>query len=746
MQTIIEHSAILVPILFVGIFLLLTYLAIRATRKVLQKEEIPTNNGILANAIVPGVSLIVPVHNTGGHNMVPTISSLFELQYPNIEIIIVNDGSTDDSLEWMIKAFELQKVHFSFPQNLATHTINGVYKSSNEFFKNLTLIDKQYGGVADALNAGINAAHFPLFVNIDTQSYLSKDALQKMVKVWLDIGPVPAAAICSLRPIYNSSVLSDTDNDEVTFLERSQIIEYMRSLLMTRMPFFKKTGAFSQPGLFILFDREISIKVGGYHPTSLGQNNDLLARLYQYAAKHKTYKIKHLQTPVCWFKAPNRLASFIQQRQQDVQAELGGINRHKGMFLNPKYGLLGFLNYPFWLFHKLLLPLFLIIGAIYLFVQLLLVNISFIGACYLLCTVYLIFCLFSSTAILFEDQILGNYKSNQGTVKLLLTALFEPFYYLPIKLWAKTKGIFMYFGQQNTPPPPPDLPNNTYTDETHLVSTLSDDNTRTDQDTLVSPQSLKTSIPPSSTTEANWLEKRTKGLALYVQKNEMAKKGLVSTSPINKPDYSYLYNRLWEGIEKFSLLNICFFVLLLFTRIYEYLFISATEIQVDKYELIGACYDALFMGKLAALCFLPFILLYLLLPPVATGVYRMITIFLAVGYFILADYFAKNLVPLGIEWANYDLQELIDGLGQASAIGIEKLIIYGFVIITFPFLHYLIEKVKFPSITVYPFYIILVLSIFFYLSPFSDTENTEKNLPYYTSSNKLELFIDQNYD
>ena len=178
------HSVFILTALIFTTYLVLTIFSAISLRKYLRKNSYVDYNSIVSSPLAPTLSVIAPAFNES-NTIIDNIRTLLSLYYNNYEVIVVNDGSTDDSMEKMTESYELEKVNYYFDYRLPCERIRGVYKSQNRSFKKLTVIDKVNGGKADSLNAGLNVSKNELVVSIDADSIMEPDALIKMVKPFM---------------------------------------------------------------------------------------------------------------------------------------------------------------------------------------------------------------------------------------------------------------------------------------------------------------------------------------------------------------------------------------------------------------------------------------------------------------------------------------------------------------------------------------------------------------------------------
>jgi cellulose synthase/poly-beta-1,6-N-acetylglucosamine synthase-like glycosyltransferase len=388
--------------------------------------------------------VIVPAFNEG-INIVDNIRTLLSLYYSNFEIIVVNDGSNDDTLEKIIDAYELEKVNYYFDYRLQCQRIRGVYKSRNRSYKRLMVVDKLNGGKSDALNSGLNVAKKDLIVCVDADSIMEPDTLMKLVKPFLEDKDKMMIAAGGVISIANSCEISGGKITKINlpkkWLARAQVMEYTRAFLLGRIAWSELDGLLVISGALGMFKREIVIKAGGYSTKTVGEDMELVVRIRRYMADLKIpYKVEYIPDPLCWTEAPSTLKSLARQRSRWTRGTIETLYTHRKLFLNRKYGKLGMLGYPYWLFFEWLAPIiefigFLIFGTLAVLGKL---NVSFFLL--LLGFVYFFAVSLSIWAILFEEITFHKYKKRRDVLRLLLTAFLEPLFFHPVVLLMNIKG------------------------------------------------------------------------------------------------------------------------------------------------------------------------------------------------------------------------------------------------------------------------------------------------------------------
>ena len=254
------NAVFIITVLIFSTYLMLTIFSAISLRKYLRKNSYVDYNSIVSSPLAPSLS-VLPRPLMKSATIVDNIRTLLSLYYNNYEVVVVNDGSTDDSLEKMIAQYELEKVNYYFDYRLPCKRIRGVYKSQNRSFKKLTVIDKVNGGKADSLNAGLNVIRNDLVVSIDADSIMEPDALLKLVKPFMEAKEKRVIGAGGVIRIANSCEISGGHINKIhlpkQFLPRAQVMEYTRAFLMGRMAWSELDGLLLISGALGMFDREI---------------------------------------------------------------------------------------------------------------------------------------------------------------------------------------------------------------------------------------------------------------------------------------------------------------------------------------------------------------------------------------------------------------------------------------------------------------------------------------------------------
>ncbi len=415
-----------------------------------KKENTFTDYSLIAaNPNAPTFSLLAPAYNEG-MTVVENVRSLLSLYYHNLEIIIINDGSKDDSIQKLIEAYELECISFFVQGKIETNAIKGVYKSKNPAFKKLIVVDKENGGKADALNVGINVSSGEYLVCIDVDCILEQDAILKLAKPFLEQTDKKYIACGGVIRLANNCVIEDgkvvSVNMPKTLLGRTQALEYIRAFVLGRMAWSRASGLILISGAFGVFDRKIVLECGGYDKTTVGEDMELVVRMRKYMEERgEPYEVLTIPDPLCWTEVPESKDILKKQRNRWMRGTIETLWKHRKMMFNPKYGKLGMVSLPYWFFFEFLGPLVEFLGYIIFIVFLLLGIINWQFFFILFALVVSMGFLYSIYGILVDLVSYQVYTKRKDFFSLIATAFSEPFYFHPIVVKAGVNGFIDYF-------------------------------------------------------------------------------------------------------------------------------------------------------------------------------------------------------------------------------------------------------------------------------------------------------------
>ena len=434
-------------------YIILSIISAIETNHYLKKNSFVNYTKILASPFAPTISIIAPAYNES-LTIIENVRSLLSIQYVNYEVLLINDGSTDDYLDKLIEAYALTKVNYTFNEKLPTEKIKAVYKSTKPSFSRLLVIDKENGGKADALNAGLNISENNLVACIDVDCILEPDALLKMVKPFLENEKEEKVITAGgVIRVANSCVIKDGKLIEVkmpeNFLAKSQVLEYMRTFLLGRMAWSKLNGLLLVSGALGLFDRKIMIAAGGYNKI-VGEDIELVTRIRKYMTENEEkYKVVYIPDPLCWTEVPETYKVLGRQRNRWTRGMIETLIIHKNLFFNPSYGMLGIISYPYWFFYEWLAPIVEFLAILFFIVLIYFNRINWEYFILLTTAVYTFAILFSALSILSEELTYHQYSKKRVLFKLLFFVLLEPFIFHPYVMWSSIKGNFNFIFSKN---------------------------------------------------------------------------------------------------------------------------------------------------------------------------------------------------------------------------------------------------------------------------------------------------------
>jgi len=437
------HIVFYLTLILFGSYLLLGVFSAIALRKYLRKNSYINYNSLVLSPLSPKISIIAPAFNES-KSIIDNIRTLLSLYYNNFEVIIVNDGSTDNTFDLIKESYDLIRVNYYFDYRIPCERIKGVYRSKNPSYNRLTVIDKNNGGKADSLNAGINICHSTLFVSIDSDSIIEADSILKLVKPFLEEKEKKVIGTGGVIRIVNSCDVERGHIREIKIptkiLPRLQVLEYTRAFLLGRMAWSQLDGLMLISGAMGIFDRETVIKAGGYSIKTVGEDMELVLRMRRYMTEHdQKYEVTYIPDPLCWTEVPSDVKSLRKQRTRWTRGLVESLHTHRKLFFNSKYGRLGILGYPFWFFFEWLAPLIAFSGFIYTIYLIIRHSLNWPFYLLLFIFVYSFAVCLSTWAVLFEEITFHKYKKKRDVLKLLSVALVEPFFY-PVHTYFAIRG------------------------------------------------------------------------------------------------------------------------------------------------------------------------------------------------------------------------------------------------------------------------------------------------------------------
>jgi cellulose synthase/poly-beta-1,6-N-acetylglucosamine synthase-like glycosyltransferase len=430
---------------FIGLnggYLLLNLVSVTSLWRMLQGRSLDTLPQVYVGAELP-VSILVPAWNEQA-TIVASVRSLLQIDYTEYEVIVINDGSRDATLEVLVREFALQPFPEAYRVRLASAPVRAIYRSTQ--YPNLRLIDKDNGGKADALNAGINGAQYPLFCSVDADSILQRDSLRRVAQPFLE-DPATVAAGGTVRIANGCEVRGGFLTRTAlpgSWLARIQIVEYLRAFLFGRLGWSPLNALLVVSGAFALFRKEAVVEAGGYRSDTVGEDMELVVRLHRTRRRTgKPCRITFLPDPVCWTEAPEDLATLRRQRVRWQRGLAESMARNLGLLFHWRGGAAGWLAFPFMLVFEWLGPFIELLGYAFIVLAAVFGLISPQAMLLFLFVAIGFGLLLSVNALFLEEMSFHVYPRWRDTALLLLAAVVENFGYRQlISLW-RLWGFFV---------------------------------------------------------------------------------------------------------------------------------------------------------------------------------------------------------------------------------------------------------------------------------------------------------------
>lgn len=432
-----------------GIYLFLTILSFYGARKQLRLWNIKTDSLLFEENLLPSISVLAPAYNEE-LSIIESVSSLLNLSYPNYEIIVINDGSSDKTLQTVVEYFQLKRRNYLVQDELLTRPIRGIY--TNKEHPNLIVVDKVNGGKADALNVGINVSSKQYICGIDSDSVLDTDALLRLSAVTLD-ERYPILAFGGNIVPANGCVINRGKVEERGFADglipRFQSLEYLRAFTTGRVGWSQMNSLLIISGAFGLFERQSVIQIGGYITSSgvlkkdsVGEDMELVVRLTHNALKQKQkYYVKYIFHANCYTELPSDSKTLLRQRNRWHRGLIDILSYYRKLFFNPRFKQIGLLAIPYFYFFEVIGPLFEVVGYTLLILGLFLgiLNPAIVLGIFV-ASVWLGIVI--SLSSLFIAEFDETSFSHKDMVLLILFAIFENFGYRQVLSFHRAYSLF----------------------------------------------------------------------------------------------------------------------------------------------------------------------------------------------------------------------------------------------------------------------------------------------------------------
>jgi cellulose synthase/poly-beta-1,6-N-acetylglucosamine synthase-like glycosyltransferase len=427
-------------------YLIMLLIALKTSAAHQRRLESHRLSWIKDTPLSPPITIIAPAHNEEKSIRV-SIRSILELDYPELEVIVVNDGSTDHTLAEMQEEFKLRRVMSLYIPQVRSKPVRALYRSDTD--PRLLVLDKEAGGSkADAVNAGLNSATSPYVCVVDADSILERDALLRiMVPVLAD----PKRVVCAggIVRVLNGSEIEGGRLRKVRLPRKSieviQVVEYLRAFLIGREAWAQGNMLMIISGAFGVFRTDLIRKIGGYRASAIGEDFDLVARLHRYLREQGAdYHIQFVPDPVCWTEVPSDLRSLGRQRARWQKGLLDVLWPNRDMLFRPRYGRIGFFALPYlWLF-EFFAPIIELGGIVTIALAAWLGVLSREFFIQFLVFGYAFATVISIGSVLQEELTYKRYSDWQDVFRLVSYCFLEHFPYRQLHMIWRLQGIVQY--------------------------------------------------------------------------------------------------------------------------------------------------------------------------------------------------------------------------------------------------------------------------------------------------------------
>ncbi len=437
----VDYLAITYFLLVHGTYLLLNILAFFSIRKHWLSKQVSNFDRLFQSDFYKPVTIIIPAYNEA-ETIVDNVKSILSLNYPEFEVVVVNDGSNDRTMEELEEYFNLTPSSRNYNSELETAEIVALFDSLE--YSNLVIVDKKNGGKADALNTGINIAQFPLVCNIDADSLIDEQALLSIVEPFARDWQVVAAG-GTIR-VANDCEIEESQIKQVNLSKRPivriQVIEYLRAFLFGRVGWASLNSLLIISGAFGVFRRKHLLSVGGYSTETVGEDMELVLKLNRQLQNEKRdYRVVFFPDPVCWTQVPEDIKTLASQRRRWQRGLGESLLINKDLLFNYNYGILGLLGVPFYFFVEFLGPIIEVIGYLAIILTVIFgTGIENVLLLFLITSI-LMGILLSTISLFFEEMTFRKYEWTSDVLALFWYCLVESFGYKQLHTFWRLQGI-----------------------------------------------------------------------------------------------------------------------------------------------------------------------------------------------------------------------------------------------------------------------------------------------------------------
>jgi biofilm PGA synthesis N-glycosyltransferase PgaC len=391
------------------------------------------------------VSVVVAAYNEGAV-IERTVTSLLSFDYPEHEVIVVNDGSTDGTLEVLRDTFALEPYEVFVRRVFPSEPVRAVYRS--RVHPNLVVVDKENGGKADSWNAGLNVARYRYVCGVDADTVFERDALLKVMRLVVQdparIIGVTSYITTSRDPGQALAAPAGRRPVDSKPLMAFQHLDFVRAFFNNRLAWSRHGFMLCAPGGFQVWRRDVLEEVGGYSTSFTCEDIELTFRVHErFLREGRDYRIHCLPDNVGITEGPDSIGKLVSQRERWQRVINETVWHYRRMWFNPRYKTVGLVGAPFYLFTETLSPVVELLALISIPFSVVLGVFEPAAFALMLGAVAFVNAALTACAILFDDLQSRMYRK-RDLVRLLLLAPLDLVLYRPIIVWARLKGSWRY--------------------------------------------------------------------------------------------------------------------------------------------------------------------------------------------------------------------------------------------------------------------------------------------------------------
>lgn len=426
-------------------FLQLVVAAVENLRR--SREERIEDYRLLANSrfTIP-VSVIIPAYNEAAV-VLGAVRSALDFDYFDHEVIVVNDGSRDDTMAVLIREYDMHPYQVFYRRTMPTEEVRGIYRSARA--PRLLVVDKANGGKADALNMGINLSRYRYVCCLDADSMYERDALLKGMRLAVAdparvVGVTSVLAV-GLHPERQGSVRDAARRMDRSMLINFQHLDYQRSFLNNRSAWSRLDYMLCAIGAFMIWRRDVLVEMGGFSRDFTCEDIEMTFRVYERLLREgRPCRILALPDTLATTEGPAQISALVRQRARWQRVILETVWHYRRMLLNPRYKTVGLIGMPFYVITEVLAPVFELGAVVTLVLAVLFHAFDFGEFLLFLVAISMLNAGFTVAALFVQDRMMRELQW-RDLLHLVLISPLELIAYRPWLTWARLKGTIEYF-------------------------------------------------------------------------------------------------------------------------------------------------------------------------------------------------------------------------------------------------------------------------------------------------------------